>query len=46
MDQAEREAMGPEGGVTPYLTIGGQRGAQAVEWYGRAFGARPAMEPV
>ena len=46
MDQAQAEAMGPSTGVTPHLTIGGQRGMQAVDWYGRAFGAQPAMQPM
>ncbi len=46
MDPAEAEAMGPAGGVTPHLTIGGQRGAQAIDWYGRAFGAELAMQPI
>jgi len=31
--------MGPSGGVTAYLTIRERRGTQAVEWYGRAYGA-------
>jgi PhnB protein len=33
-------AMGPRGGVAPYLTIRERQGAQAADWYGRAFGAR------
>ncbi|HEX8673739.1 MAG TPA: glyoxalase/bleomycin resistance/extradiol dioxygenase family protein, partial [Longimicrobium sp.] len=35
----------PVTGVTPYLTVSGQRGRQAVDWYARAFGAELAMEP-
>lgn len=39
------DVQGPTGGVTPYLTISGQRGARAVEWYRRAFDASTPMEP-
>lgn len=38
MDRAQAEAMGPNDGVTPHLTIGGQRGPLAADWYVRAFG--------
>ena len=43
MDQAQAEAMGPSTGVTPHLTITGQRGAQAADWYVRAFGGEEMM---
>ena len=36
-------AMGPSGGVAPYLTIRERQGSQAAEWYGRAFGAEELM---
>ncbi len=29
----------PTNGVTPYLSIGGERGEEALDFYGRAFGA-------
>ena len=34
------EQQGPSGGVTPHLTIGGRRAAEAVDFYTAAFGAR------
>ena len=34
------EDQGPEGGVTPHISIAERRGAEAVEFYGVAFGAR------
>jgi PhnB protein len=43
MDRTQAEAQGPTGGVTPHLTIGGRRGAQAADWYARAFGAEELM---
>jgi PhnB protein len=33
-------AQGPTGGVTPYLSIRDQRGAEAADWYVRAFGGQ------
>jgi PhnB protein len=36
MAEAEK---GPGAGVTPYLTIGGGKAAEAIEFYKRAFGA-------
>jgi PhnB protein len=43
MDASQREAQGPVTGVTPHLTIRGQRGSQAAEWYIRAFGGEELM---
>lgn len=37
---------GPTNGVTPHLTIGGKRAAEAIDFYKRAFIAEPAMEPM
>ena len=37
---------GPATGLTPHLTIPDRRGAEAVAFYGRAFAAEPAMEPL
>ena len=39
------EDQGPSGGVTPHLTIRGNRAADAIDFYRRAFGATPAMDP-
>ena len=39
------EDQGPANGVTPHLTIGGGRAAEAIDFYERAFGATRAMEP-
>ena len=36
---ADQPEMGPSRGVTPYITIGGGRGTEAVEFYKRALGA-------
>lgn len=36
---------GPTAGIAPHLTIHDGRGAEAVAFYGRAFGAEPAMPP-
>jgi PhnB protein len=30
---------GPTGGLTPHLQIGDAKAAEAIDWYGRAFGA-------
>jgi PhnB protein len=38
--------MGPTGGVTAHLTIPDGRAAEAIDFYRRAFGAEPAMEPM
>ena len=35
---------GPAGGVTAHLTIRDNRAAEAIEFYGRAFGATSAMD--
>ena len=34
------EQQGPTGGVTPHLSIRGRRGAEAIDFYTAAFGAR------
>jgi PhnB protein len=39
-DSAEQ---GPVNGVTPHLSIGGGRAAEAIDFYKRAFGAEEAM---
>ena len=39
------EDQGPSGGVTAHITIRDGRGAEAVEFYKRAFGATSAMDP-
>ena len=36
---------GPSGGVTAHLTIRDGKAAEAIDFYGRAFGATKAMEP-
>ena len=36
---------GPTGGITAHLTIRDGKAAEAVAFYGRAFGAEPAMTP-
>ena len=36
---------GPAGGVTAHLTIRDGNAAEAIDFYGRAFGATKAMEP-
>jgi PhnB protein len=36
---ADKPEMGPRGGVTPYLTIGGGGASEAAEFYKRALGA-------
>lgn len=41
-----RENQGPTAGVTPHLTIGDGRAAEAIAWYERAFGAEQAMPPM
>ena len=41
-----QDDMGPTGGVTAHLTIPDGRAAEAVDFYRRAFGAEPAMEPM
>ena len=33
------EPQGTTGGLTPHLTIGGKRAAEAIEFYAKAFGA-------
>jgi PhnB protein len=38
-----RETQGPIGGLTPHLTIGGGRAAEAIEFYKAAFAAEEAM---
>jgi PhnB protein len=30
---------GPTGGLTPHIQIGDKRAAEAIDWYGKAFGA-------
>lgn len=35
----ERHDQGPSGGVTPHITIRDRRGAEAIDWYKRAFAA-------
>ena len=37
---------GPTTGLTPHITIRDRRGSEAVEFYGRAFAATPAMAPM
>jgi PhnB protein len=37
------ENKGPASGITAHLTIGGGRGAEAIEFYKRAFGAKEEM---
>ncbi len=39
------EDQGPAGGITAHLTIRDYRAAEAVEFYKKAFGAEPAMDP-
>ena len=39
------EGQGPSGGVTPHLTIRDNRAAEAIDFYRKAFGAKPAMDP-
>ncbi len=36
---------GPTGGVAPHLTVHDGRCREAIDWYGRAFGAAEAMPP-
>lgn len=35
----EQQEQGPRGGVTPHITIRESKGAEAIDWYKRAFGA-------
>ena len=37
---ADQPEMGPAAGVTPYITVGGGRGTEAVEFYKRGLGAQ------
>ncbi len=37
---------GPTDGITPHLTIRGGKAIEAIDFYGRAFGAETAMEPM
>ena len=39
------EDQGPSGGVTAHLTIRDNRAAEAIDFYGRAFGAESVMDP-
>ncbi len=41
-----QDDMGPTGGVTAHLTIPNGHAAEAIDFYRRAFGAEPAMEPM
>jgi PhnB protein len=36
---AEHEAQGPTGGLTPHIQIGGNKAAEAIDFYVAAFGA-------
>ena len=40
---AAAEEQGPTSGLTPHLTIGGQRAAEAIDFYKKAFGATESM---
>lgn len=44
MDRNENQ--GPMNGITAHLTIRDGRAIEAIDFYARAFGAEPAMEPV
>ena len=37
---------GPTDGITPHITIRDGKAIEAIEFYARAFGAEPAMEPM
>lgn len=40
------ESQGPMNGITAHLTIRDGKAIEAIDFYARAFGAEPAMEPV
>ena len=43
MDRDENQ--GPTGGITAHLTIRDGKAREAIDFYGRAFGAESAMDP-
>ena len=43
---ARNENQGPSDGITPHLTIQGGKAHEAIDFYARAFGAEPAMDPM
>jgi PhnB protein len=43
---ASNPDQGPSGGITAHLTISDGKAAEAIDFYGRAFGAEKAMEPM
>jgi PhnB protein len=42
----DKPDQGPSAGITAHLTIPDGRATEAIEFYGRAFGAEQAMEPM
>jgi len=43
---ADNPNQGPTNGITAHLTIRDGKAVDAIDFYGRAFGAEPAMEPM